>query len=174
MVRLDLSNCLIVNLTLKLDGLEHTDNLLKQGLMDDGLLEYVSIPWDNHHKGSLDEHRDLTVNLALWFVHILAGNHYKVDWDYGPLKAEGLLCQPPEESIEGEIEDVLSNFGSETSRNVTPRGPRFATDDMYQSLWKEEEEGKEEEDGDDVHFSFSENFAPLAKVRRSARKPTRP
>lgn len=174
MVRFDLSNRLIVNLTLKSDGSKHTENLLTQGLIEDGLLEYVSIPWDRHQNSSLDEHRDLTVNLALWFVHILAGNHYKVDWDYGPLNAEGLLCQPPAESTEGDTEDVLSNLGSETSRNVTPLGARFPLDDMYQSLGKEEEEGKEEEDADDVHFSFSENFAPLAKVRRSTRKSARP
>ena len=64
---------------------------LDQCLVDDGLMEYVSIPWGNHRNGvSPEESKHWTVNLALWFIHILAGNNHQVNWDYGKLSTETL------------------------------------------------------------------------------------
>ena len=51
-------------------------------------MEYMSVPWKES-----DKHNSLTFNLALWFVHILAGNRYEVDWDYSPLKSEELATK---------------------------------------------------------------------------------
>jgi hypothetical protein len=53
-------------------------------------MEYVSIPWENYRKGNSDDYSALTVNLALWFVHILAGNAHEVNWSYPPLGNEQL------------------------------------------------------------------------------------
>lgn len=56
-----------------------------------GIVECASIPWERHRKDNDEEWlRDpqLTVNLALWFVHVLAGNDYKLDKDYRPLNQE--------------------------------------------------------------------------------------
>ncbi|KAH6847091.1 hypothetical protein B0I37DRAFT_341049 [Chaetomium sp. MPI-CAGE-AT-0009] len=63
---------------------------LRKALATDGLMEYVSIPWENHRQGSSDDYDALTVNLALWFVHILAGNAHEVDWSYPELWNEQL------------------------------------------------------------------------------------
>ena len=53
-------------------------------------MEYVSIPWENHRKNDSDNHGALTVNLALWFVHILAGNAHELAWSYDDLWKEKL------------------------------------------------------------------------------------
>lgn len=52
-------------------------------------MDYVSIPWS---QGSAEDQfkDDWTVNLALWFLHILAGNGYEVDYGYKPLVDENL------------------------------------------------------------------------------------
>ncbi|TGJ84716.1 hypothetical protein E0Z10_g4064 [Xylaria hypoxylon] len=49
----------------------------------DGLMEFVSVPWENGCDSNHHEYRRLTVNLALWFAHILAGNDHRLDWDWG-------------------------------------------------------------------------------------------
>lgn len=55
-------------------------------------MEYTSIPWDNYRKGDVQSHNSWTVNLALWFVHVLAGNNYEVGWGYGRLADENLAA----------------------------------------------------------------------------------
>lgn len=62
-----------------------TQPALKKALATDGLVEFVSIPWENKVYQTLGNPKPWTVNLALWFVHILAGNHHKVKWDYPKL-----------------------------------------------------------------------------------------
>lgn len=52
-------------------------------------MEYVSIPWSRGSDRDQVE-REWTVNLALWFLHILAGYNYEVDWSYKPLEEEEL------------------------------------------------------------------------------------
>jgi hypothetical protein len=60
---------------------------LKSALATNGLMEYVSIPWE---KPAPD---GLTMNLALWFVHVLAGNGHAVDWDYDDLEDATLTAE---------------------------------------------------------------------------------
>jgi len=53
-------------------------------------MEFVSIPWEKHNKEHQGEIKELTMNLALWFVHILAGNNHKLGWSYPTLLTEKL------------------------------------------------------------------------------------
>lgn len=46
-------------------------------------MEYASIPWDNTAPAGSKQPEKWTVNLALWFMHILAGNNFRVGWGYG-------------------------------------------------------------------------------------------
>ncbi|KAK2591287.1 hypothetical protein QQS21_011039 [Conoideocrella luteorostrata] len=80
-------------------GTEDTSELKKQ-LIDNGLLEYASVPWDNHCHGKLEEHDSWTINLALWFIHVLAGNNYEVDWEYDLLQNEDLKALTAEITTE--------------------------------------------------------------------------
>lgn len=60
-----------------------------------GLLEYVLVPWDNAANNDIPATQDWTINLAFWYLHILAGNNYKIDWIYPLLVAETLSAETP-------------------------------------------------------------------------------
>ncbi|KEY75225.1 hypothetical protein S7711_11122 [Stachybotrys chartarum IBT 7711] len=59
-----------------------------------GLMEWVAVPWDVHRASAEERFEKLTVNLALWFLHILAGNSHGLDWNYRRLRDEVLVQQP--------------------------------------------------------------------------------
>ena len=61
-------------------------------------MEYVSIPWDNHSEGSTGATEVWTVNLALWFLHVLAGHHFEAAWSYDLQEHESLSVLSPVES----------------------------------------------------------------------------
>ncbi|KAI2469973.1 hypothetical protein F4781DRAFT_392443 [Annulohypoxylon bovei var. microspora] len=63
-----------------------TDKLYYKGAM-----EYKAIPWENH--SAEDGYRELTINLAIWFLCILAGNDHRPRWEYGPLAEEILASK---------------------------------------------------------------------------------
>ncbi|KAI8946433.1 hypothetical protein F4801DRAFT_583416 [Xylaria longipes] len=67
-----------------------TQDQLYQAVTDEGLLEYISIPWAVHRKDndSLEKFRTMTMNLAIWFQHILAGHNHELSWRYKPLVDE--------------------------------------------------------------------------------------
>ncbi|KAI0503068.1 hypothetical protein F5B22DRAFT_576462 [Xylaria bambusicola] len=56
-----------------------------------GLMEYVSIPWRHGTDENNDKYQKLTVNLALWVLHVLAGNHHQILDDYPDLHTEKLV-----------------------------------------------------------------------------------
>lgn len=60
-----------------------------------GLLEFVTVPWSNYNKSDINNYDNLTINLALWFVHVLAGNNHKVDWGYPGLREESPKAKIP-------------------------------------------------------------------------------
>jgi hypothetical protein len=66
---------------------------LDSELRYNGLMEYKVIPWTNCSSEITEKagrYRDLTLNLSLWMLCILAGNNCSLDWDYGPLEDEML------------------------------------------------------------------------------------
>ena len=60
------------------------ENLLQSTTRARGVMEYISVPWDNNNGGDATAYTDLTINLALWFLHVLAGNKHELAWTYGP------------------------------------------------------------------------------------------
>ena len=80
-----------------------------------GRLEYKAIPWSN--AASLDPRRsnNLTVNLALWWLHIMASVSSNIKEQYAPLKE---VAKPSCFGV------VHSSFPlSETSENMRPKLP---------------------------------------------------
>ncbi|KAI0812083.1 hypothetical protein GGR55DRAFT_703962 [Xylaria sp. FL0064] len=68
------------------------DKQIKRCLEADGVMEYVSIPWDNYADSDVNKvPQKWTMNLALWFVHVLAGNYHKVAKEYPSLSSETLV-----------------------------------------------------------------------------------
>ncbi|CAD6578640.1 MAG: hypothetical protein ASARMPRED_008790 [Alectoria sarmentosa] len=80
--------------------------------MEDGNLEYKAIPWSNARTRDPRRSEDLTVNLALWWLHIMASVSSNIKEQYQPLKD---TAQP---TFFGEND---ASFGlSEISRNTRP------------------------------------------------------
>lgn len=116
-------------------------------------MEYVSIPWDNYRQGNPDDYGALTVNLALWFIHILAGNAHEVDWSYPDLQDEKLTAGVCTASSASE------NSGPEPDREESEPPQR------RQSLGLSPCSRKRRRDSDvrdDPHYSFAKIFESFA------------
>jgi hypothetical protein len=64
-------------------GFFNERNKLLDGLSENGVMEYVSIPWQTPN-----DEDELNYNVALWFIHVLAANNFEVGWNYPPLVDE--------------------------------------------------------------------------------------
>jgi hypothetical protein len=112
-------------------------------------MEYVSIPWENYRKGNSDDYSALTVNLALWFVHILAGNAHEVNWSYPPLGNKQLAIGVCTASSASE------NSGSELEPDESePPQPRRSSRLRSYSRKRRRSSGV----SDDPHYSFATLF----------------
>ncbi|CAJ2506964.1 Uu.00g081500.m01.CDS01 [Anthostomella pinea] len=70
------------------DSSKRGDNL-SSDLRSRGLMEWKSIKWSEHRREELvEEYRELTMNLALWIMHVLAGNDCEIKRRYDPLSQE--------------------------------------------------------------------------------------
>lgn len=121
------------------------DELLQE-LADDGLLEFKSIPWKEHHHrrnevddseeegrihntdGNIDTCKTMTMNLAIWFQHILAGNNHQLQWRYGLLREEMLKRDTKariEESKPARTPDLvgIGSFASTTAHSFSTELP---------------------------------------------------
>ncbi|KAI1327695.1 hypothetical protein F5Y16DRAFT_410192 [Xylariaceae sp. FL0255] len=80
-------------------GTSRTKDQLKHSIEKGGLLEYVSIPWEAHRSKdeSLEQFKTMTMNLAIWFQHILAGNNHEFAWEYKRLVDEKLKTNDKKE-----------------------------------------------------------------------------
>ncbi|KAI1418994.1 hypothetical protein F5Y12DRAFT_721314 [Xylaria sp. FL1777] len=141
-------------------------NQLLEKVKDDGLMEFVSIPWgngcDNHHH----EYKKLTVNLALWFTHILAGNHYKLDWKYQKLRDEELVQTPqqqePQVKYRGK-KGVTHDREASLSRNRSSRNKR-KRQEKSQEHTSTDEHTQEQGNQDIGNFSFPETSVPQPTI----------
>ncbi|KAM5341754.1 hypothetical protein ACJ41O_014785 [Fusarium nematophilum] len=127
-------------------GASEDPRLLKRQLAQNGLMEYISIPWDNHHQGDVEGHDAWTVNLALWFVHVLAGNNYEVGWEYGRLEDERLAASDAPAPTEGRNERIA----------VFAKGVRDEDEDESEGL----------SDSGESDVTLPSEISPLIKRKR--------
>lgn len=132
-------------------------------------MEFVSIPWENGCDDRHHSYKQLTVNLALWFTHILAGNHYKLDWKYRKLREEELVqtlqLQDRDHKRSGEsssthTRDVLSSqteYGKTKRKRQKPERMRERSQELSGP--------DEEQEKDTAQFSFYETSVPPPIVR---------
>ena len=134
---------------------------LKQRLATDGLMEYVSVPWGNHRSGDPDKYKDLTVNLALWFIHVLAGNRHEISWDYGALTSE----KPAKELNTSVTAPTIYQAASGPRKSAESREEPVSW--VLRSFSKKRKKNEPHEDV--IHYSFSESqqFATQVFVFRS-------
>ncbi|KAI1274740.1 hypothetical protein F5Y07DRAFT_204659 [Xylaria sp. FL0933] len=72
---------------------------LTSSLISHGLMEWKSIKWSEHRQqGENEEYRELTTSMALWVMHILAGNDNEIRQGYSPLIDEKLKVPSQEPS----------------------------------------------------------------------------
>jgi hypothetical protein len=76
------------------DPKERFEGEIKKAMRNNGLMEFKVIPWNSHMVGEPEKFQELTVNFALWVLHVLAGNAYRLDWSYQPLVKETLVQGP--------------------------------------------------------------------------------
>ncbi|TGJ86635.1 hypothetical protein E0Z10_g2102 [Xylaria hypoxylon] len=70
---------------------ERTEQKLNEMLYYHGVMEYAIIPWGNYRtKG---KYENMTINLSLWVLCILAGQDYRPDWSYKALSEERLIVR---------------------------------------------------------------------------------
>ncbi|KAH7321025.1 hypothetical protein B0I35DRAFT_204973 [Stachybotrys elegans] len=135
---------------------EPTKRDLETRLIEDGVLEYVSIPWANHHTGSAQDLEEWTINLALWVLHILAGDSYEVDWKYKPFykdkptQAPGPAARESPNTNRDETESESSDAESESSESQETRETEIITPSPHK---KRKNAFEDEEDQPCMSFS---------------------
>lgn len=100
---------------------------LQHELRYNGLVEYKAIPWTSHWSRAgeeVDSFRDLTINLSLWILCILAGNNCSPDWDYIPLVDEPLR---PKEVGQGNVFTERMAQGEAYNEDETDVAPSQST-----------------------------------------------
>jgi hypothetical protein len=85
-------------------------------------MEFISVPWTNHREGRPPEdYMDWTVNLALWFLHVIAGNDHQVEWTYNKLLDQVLKERPPEPPPNSKLDEIEnSRVASESQVAALP------------------------------------------------------
>ncbi|KIL95670.1 hypothetical protein FAVG1_00408 [Fusarium avenaceum] len=121
--------------------------VLRNELINNGLMEYVAIPWDNHSSGSKEDVSAWTVNLALWFVHILAGNNFEPDVDIEQSPSASKKVQDIGVARDKQDEEDERSETSEESDTTNIRTP------LISKRKRNTDDEEEEEDG--FHHSFS-------------------
>lgn len=136
-------------------------SLLRNELINNGLMEYVSIPWENYSKGQRPSLDIWTVNLALWFMHVLAGNNFEVEWSYADLTAETLVA-PQLVDADGQSKasgTVHSNDGQygegEDDNGSTTSEESEVTEILNSSTTKRKRDSDYDSDFEGIHLSFS-------------------
>lgn len=122
---------------------------LSTSLKIDGMMEYVSIPWGKSGRNTL------TFNLALWFVHILAGNRHEVAYDYDELVDEKLVTETCN------IAPTLPVTPQTEPRRSSSRRRQNATSSLRSTSRK-----RKRIDIDPIERSFKESFGGVPEVLR--------
>ena len=77
-----------------------------------GLLEYRAIPWRDHIDETNEDTGLLTVNLALWWLHMMAANESAIEENYPPLRDTKWNEDADTEASSFVVSDTSQNRGS--------------------------------------------------------------
>lgn len=107
----------------------------------DGKIEFVSVPWKNgrNEEGAeLGEPNGLSINTALWWIHLQAAHENSIQWVYPPLEDE--VLQRQEAFRPGDDTELLRNDSCRLSAVYTPT-ERAASDasDIIPSFMHDQE-----------------------------------
>ncbi|KAL8708140.1 MAG: hypothetical protein Q9220_006901 [cf. Caloplaca sp. 1 TL-2023] len=84
-----------------------------------GIIEFKIIPWDTAPpNGTIEDSSGLTINLALWWLHLMAASGSRVEDHYLPLK-EALRSQNIDGSAEGADDEQYADDGRTESSDTT-------------------------------------------------------
>jgi hypothetical protein len=121
-------------------------------------MEFVSIPWDNGCDDRHHDYQEWTVNLALWFTHILAGNNHQLDWEYLALWEEQLVQTPQQEQPKS---------GRKRKADISAQGARLQSQNANARKHLQSEQAEHQTQSQDNHdlptFSFSGNPVPAPR-----------
>ncbi|KAL8796091.1 MAG: hypothetical protein Q9182_007425 [Xanthomendoza sp. 2 TL-2023] len=83
-----------------------------------GILEYKAVPWSRDTTASQNSDPGLTINLALWWLHMMAAvGHQIQEYDKAIVEAQDRGSKTPSESDDQQSSNLQP---SETSRSETP------------------------------------------------------
>ena len=69
-----------------MESFPESQGSLVQRARDAGILEYKAIPWVSGTQGASHTAQSMTVNLALWWLHLIARGNTNIAEDYGALR----------------------------------------------------------------------------------------
>ncbi|KAL8937607.1 MAG: hypothetical protein Q9216_004347 [Gyalolechia sp. 2 TL-2023] len=124
-----ISDCELLAVRVRPADASPSDQSAAERARKKGVLEYRSIPWANDKLTMDDGSGGLTVNLALWWLHMLVTAGYKVDNSYLPLRqvqrdssdeveVEAEEEEEEKEGEEGKEEKDLQSIGSSQDREA--------------------------------------------------------
>lgn len=131
---------------------------LRRAITTDGLMEYVAIPWQNH-SGNGREPRQLTVNLALFVAHILAGNSHCLAWSYPELAEEELTLLPCRHNESDKVPKTTIHKSSRKNLNRS-----FSSTQQDAEASSSNKRKRAEDPDDEFAFSFTESFQLPSQV----------
>lgn len=126
------------------------------GLITNGLMEYVSVPWSRHCQRDVVSPARWTVNLALWFMHVLAGDHSEAGRNYGALKEVGLAVSPSSNAVHGDGEEERSDSAESWVSCTTP--PLDVSPIIHKRKRALSDDEDDDEDGYNLSFSKRRSF----------------
>ena len=124
-------------------------------MCDGGRLEYKAIPWSNAKSKDPRRRNELTVNLALWWLHIMASVSSNIKDQYPPLKK---VAQPTAFGEESYSSFALSETSENHQRQRLPARSRKRSHSLLSS------DGSDLSDGSGIAYSFKgEGFTKGSK-----------
>jgi hypothetical protein len=138
---------------------------LRDAVNDNALVQIAAIPWENHKND-----REMTINLALWIIHLLAANNGLLDRQYGKLKDEKF--HDPDTQQELVMLSIPDSFTTEESQSQQPFASASGLDNASSSTIPDDTSTVFESFGDSESRVFSDlETSELPRVRKRNRSP---
>lgn len=89
---------------------------IEKGLRRKGKIELCSVPWSTHGRDA-EENKALTINTALWWLHLQAVRKRTINWEYPPLVQEVLRPSREDSTRPSQDDTQHSNTHEQNSKS---------------------------------------------------------